>query len=118
MRFSGLVVVMMMSICFASNAQTREDYTLQAEHVDISKSIEIFPNPAIDFVHVRIDQLPAQNVKLTLHNIIGNEMKIETEVVDAHELRVRVKDLAAGYYLLALKDDETKFRGTFKFLKR
>jgi hypothetical protein len=53
-----------------------------------------------------------------VHNIIGNRINIETEVIDEHTLRVKVKDLASGYYLLAIKDPESKFRGTYKFLKR
>jgi hypothetical protein len=45
-------------------------------------------------------------------------MEIETEIVNEHELRVRVKELASGYYLLAVKNEEANFRGIFKFLKR
>jgi hypothetical protein len=87
------------------------------------KSVHIYPNPASEFIFVKIDKLPVEKVRLTLHSIIGNQMEIETEIVDdvEHEgkvIRVRVKDLAAGYYLLAVKDDDSKFRGTFKFLKR
>ena len=87
---------------------------------DINKSVHLFPNPAIgvEYVHVKVDQLPAAKIKLTVHNIIGNEIPIETEVVNEHELRVKIKELASGYYLFAIKDDESKFRGTYKFLKR
>jgi len=83
-----------------------------------AKAVHIFPNPAVDFVHVKIDHFSAEHVKLTVHNIIGNEVPVEVEVLDKHELRVRVKDLNSGYYLLALKDDENRFQGTYKFLKR
>jgi hypothetical protein len=60
----------------------------------------------------------AENVKIVVRSVIGNEMKLEVEVINQHEVQVKVKDLAAGYYLLAISDDETKFRGTYKFLKR
>ena len=110
---------MLASLSFSAVAQTREDYASgQPDKASIFKSVEVFPNPTSDFVHIRIEQLPVEKIKLTLHNIIGNEMPTEVEVIDEHELRVKVKDLAAGYYLLALKDEETKFRGTYKFLKR
>ncbi|HYC84198.1 MAG TPA: T9SS type A sorting domain-containing protein, partial [Chryseosolibacter sp.] len=78
----------------------------------------IFPNPAVEYVHVRTVDVPASKIKLAVHNILGNKMEIETEIVDEYELRVRVKDLSSGYYLLAIKDEDAKFRGTFKFLKR
>ncbi|SKC89871.1 T9SS type A sorting domain-containing protein [Ohtaekwangia koreensis] len=100
-------------------AQEREQNPpVQTEHVDLVKSVHIFPNPAVEFVHIRIDQFKAQDIKLSLHNIIGNEMNTETEIVDEHELRVRVKDLASGYYLLAMKDKDSKFTSTFKFVKK
>jgi hypothetical protein len=118
MRLTGIICIVLVSIGFAAKAQTREDFSTQPEKMSLIRSVEVFPNPTSDFVHVRIDQVPVQNVKITLHNIIGNEMSVETEVVDDHEVRIRVKDLVAGYYLLALKDEETKFRGTYKFLKK
>ena len=45
-------------------------------------------------------------------------MDVEKEVIDQHEIRLRVKDLPSGYYFLALKDDDTSLRSSFKFLKR
>jgi hypothetical protein len=89
-----------------------------AQEVNLTKSVHLFPNPATEFVDVKLDQFPAENVQLTVHNIIGNELQVETEVLDEHLIRVKVKDLASGYYLLAVKDEESKFRGTYKFLKR
>lgn len=112
------IIILLFSIGFAAQAQTREDYDIQTTRSDIAKTVHIFPNPAVDFVHVRLDLFSAANVRLSLFNLIGNEVQVETEIVDEHEIKVRVKDLNAGYYLLALKDDQDRFRGTFKFLKR
>jgi hypothetical protein len=117
-------IVMMMIIAGAAAleviAQEREQNNppVQSEHNDIAKSVRIFPNPAVEFVHVRIDQFKAADIRLSLHNIIGNEVNTETEIVDEHEIRVRVKDLASGYYLLAMKDKDSKFTSTFKFVKK
>jgi hypothetical protein len=88
------------------------------EKMNVVKSINVFPNPASEYVHIRLDDLKASQVKLTMHNIIGNEVQIEPETVDQHEIRIKIKDLASGYYLLALRDEQTRFRGTYKFLKR
>ena len=90
----------------------------QSDRQEISKSVEIFPNPAVEYVHVRLEHLNLDNVKVKLHNIIGNEMNIETDKLDEHTLRIKVKDLDAGYYLIALNDDKSKFKGIYKFLKR
>lgn len=108
-----------------AQAQIKEEYIAQAqttpsstERNDISKSVSLFPNPAIEYINVKIEQLPAEDLKVGLHNIIGNEIPAEVEITDKHELRIRVKDLAAGYYLLTLKSEAAHFRGTYKFVKR
>ena len=98
-------------------AQSDIEFT-QPERQEISKSVQLYPNPAIDFVNVRLEHVSVSNVNVTLHNIIGNEIRIETDIVDEHTLRIRVKDLDSGYYLLALNDSQSKFKGIYKFLKR
>jgi hypothetical protein len=80
--------------------------------------VHLFPNPATEDIFIELDHFPAENVVVTVHTIIGNELQVEKEVVEDNLIRVRVKDLASGYYLLAIKDEESKFRGTYKFLKR
>lgn len=91
---------------------------MHSERTINPKSISIYPNPAVDYVEVNLDQLLATNVKLTLYNIIGNQIQIDSETIDEHKIRIRVKDFASGYYLIALRDEKTNFRGTYKFLKR
>lgn len=113
-----LLIALLAAAAQTGWAQTLPDESTYAQERDITKTVHIFPNPATDFVHVKVDHFPASKVKLTLHNIIGNVVEIETELVDEHEIRVKVKDLASGYYLLAVKEEEAKYRGTFKFLKR
>lgn len=88
------------------------------EREEDPKIVRVYPNPAVDFIHVQVEHAKAQNLKLSLHNIIGNEMRIESEIVDEHEVRIRVKDLTAGYYLLAIKDDESGLRTIHKVLKK
>ena len=102
---------------FAVRAQATYDAE-QPARIDMSKSVQIFPNPAVEYVHVRLEQVNMDNVKISMHNIIGNQINIETEKIDEHELRIKVKDFDTGYYLIALKDEQLKFSGTYKFLKR
>jgi hypothetical protein len=120
MRFVKLVLVVLMLSAFQlSMAQSQPDVpSPTTPEVNLTRSVHLFPNPATEFVDVQLDQFPAENVKLTVHNIIGNELQVETEILNEHLIRVKVKELATGYYLLAIKDEESKFRGTYKFLKR
>lgn len=120
MRFFRLLLLLMgMSVAGLAQAQSQpETPPSVSEEVNLVKSVHLFPNPATEFIDVKLDQLPAANVSLTVHNIIGNELQVETEVIEEDLIRVKVKDLAAGYYLLAVKDEESSFRGMYKFLKR
>jgi hypothetical protein len=120
MRTLNLIaaVIFMFTTCEDALAQVAESRPLFAETADISKSISLYPNPTTDFIHIKLGLLNSSQAKLSMHNILGSEITIESEVIDDHELRVRVKDLPTGYYLLAVRDEATQFRGTYKFLKR
>ncbi len=113
--FTVILAILISSL--GVRAQSDIDF-VQPERQELSKSVQLFPNPAIDFVNVRLEHVKVNSVSVTLHNIIGNEIHIETDVVDEHTLRIKVKDLDAGYYLLALNDSQSKFKGIYKFLKR
>lgn len=114
-----LTLLFVIALCGSAFAQVTETFNAsQSEKSDLSKSITLYPNPTTEFVFVKLGLLDSNHTKLTLHNILGNELTIETEVVDEHEVRVRVKDLPTGYYLLAIRDEQSSFRGTYKFLKR
>jgi hypothetical protein len=119
MRFAKFILVITLSFTAGlAFSQNQPDEGVITAERDLSQSVHIFPNPAVEYVHVKIMEIPASKIILAVHNILGNKVDIETEIVDEHELRVKVKDLTSGYYLLAIKDDEAKFRGTYKFLKR
>lgn len=112
------VFTIIVSGAFSLFAQERPSQANTSERIDVIKSVHVFPNPAQEFVHIKSDYIQAADVKLTLHNIIGNEIPSETEIVGEHELRVRVKDFVSGYYLISLRDEKNKQTATVKFLKR
>lgn len=100
-----------------SMGQVKEDSFYQRTP-DPIKSVEIFPNPATEFVTVKFANPIANKVKFSVHNVIGNIMELESEIVDEHEIKIRVKDLATGYYLVSVKDERSNLSSTIKFLKR
>ena len=114
------ILVVMMALTGAALAQASGGYGVEqsGERLESVKAVHLYPNPTTEFVHIRLESMNIDHIKVSMHNIIGNELPIETEKVDDHELRIRVKDFDAGYYLLALRDEQTNFRGTYKFLKR
>lgn len=85
---------------------------------DPQTKIQMFPNPASEYLHVKIEGVNVANLQIAVHNIIGNVVTSEVELVGEYEFRLRVKDLTTGYYLLAMRDEGSSFKGTYKFLKR
>lgn len=98
-------------------AQGREE---SAATTDLTKSVQIYPNPAVDFLTIKFDAPIAKTSKLIFHSIIGSTLDLdhEIEVIDETEIKVRVKDLPTGYYILAIQDPASNSRGIHKFLKR
>jgi hypothetical protein len=102
-------------------SHSRKNQTASAFNTerDLTKSVHIYPNPATEFVYVKVEEIPASKIKVSLTNIIGNNVEAESEIMSEHEIRVKVKDLASGYYLLTVKEEgNNRFRSTFKVLKR
>lgn len=118
MRTLLILLIVFFFAGLSAQAQTRDEYGLQTGRSNMEKFVFIYPNPAIDYVSVRFAHFPAQNVQVSLFNIIGNEVAVEIEAVDEREIRLRVKELAPGYYLIVFKDQQDKFQGTYKILKR
>ena len=89
----------------------------QNEKADLRNQIEVYPNPAVDNVFVKITASDLEKVEFELFNIIGAGMKIETEEISKNYYRVGVKELPAGYYLLMVKDPAKHFSRAFKIHK-
>jgi hypothetical protein len=82
------------------------------------KFVEVYPNPAIDFLTIKFENPIAKTSKLAFHSIIGNSIELEQEVVDEFEIRVKVKELPIGYYIIMVNDPISSERGIYKFLKK
>lgn len=110
-----LAGVFVLLLAVASKGQSVE--SLSSAGNDLLRSARVYPNPAVDYVSLKFEQPVAKQVTVELHSIIGNQLEVETEIVDDYEVRLRVKDLPSGYYLLDVKLTGAS-HGAFKFLKR
>lgn len=111
----GLVLMFILSFSGRIYAQKTEFFTSSADPV---KSVALFPNPATEAISVIFEKPEARQSGVILYTIIGNEIMAEAEPVDDYELRIRVRDLPSGYYLLAVRNDKSGLKVTRKFLKR
>ena len=122
MTLRAVLIFFLLAAATSTFSQSYEkEYDDPLTYPDLTQdkiSVQLFPNPTPDYINIKLGQLKADHVKLSFHNIIGNEMEAEVEKIDDHLMRIRVKEMAPGYYFITIKDETSRFRGTFKFLKR
>lgn len=102
----------------SAQAQQKDEVTSYGTPSLDLKSVSIFPNPATEYLNIKFENPIAKTTKLTVHNVIGNTVDVESETIDEFEIRLRVKDLPVGYYLLAVRNEASNSRSTIKFVKR
>ena len=104
---------------FGAFAQSGRDFpAFGSELLERKNTVEIYPNPSVDFLNVKIENSTLEKTELVVHSIIGSRFKVEIEKTESAQYRIDVRDLPPGYYLLSIKDPVTEFSKTFKFLKR
>ena len=114
-----IAILSLTMIALGAYAQSGQDFSTFGNELLVQKNIvEIYPNPSVDFLNVKIENSNLEKTELIVHSIIGSKHKVEVEITSLNQYRVDVRDLPAGYYLLSIKDATTKFSKTFKFLKR
>ena len=103
---------------FAQSGNTFRTESAIPYKTDPIRAVQLFPNPATDYLSLKFEHPQARKIKLTVYTIIGNAVDVESEVLDDFELRIRVRDLNSGYYLLAIHNQDSGYKNTLKFLKR
>ena len=106
-------------ISFGAFAQTGGDFTsFGNELLELKNKVEIYPNPSVDFLNVKINNADLNKTELVVYSIIGSKYQVEIEKTEEYQFKIDVRDLPPGYYLLSIKDPQSDFSKTFKFLKR
>ena len=91
---------------------------LNTESLQIETEIELYPNPAIDFLTVTLKNSQLKDVRFEMYNIIGNKLKLELDKVSSDSYKINVKEFHSGYYLLIIKDPISRYNKAFKFRKQ
>jgi hypothetical protein len=107
-----VIVLITGQVCFG---QVHEESLRTGDPV---KSVQVYPNPAVDYLTIKFEAPIAKSSKLAFHSIIGSSLELEQEVIDEFEIRVKVKDLPIGYYVVAIHDPQNNSRAIYKFLKK
>lgn len=92
---------------------------------DIDENAVLYPNPATDYLYVRVDLLKNQfsSLSFEVRNILGNQMSIRAEQYREDTYRITVNDFPSGYYLLTIScnecpGDQSSSKESYKFLKQ
>jgi hypothetical protein len=108
---------MLLVVSVLANAQNEVVSNLQTKN-DPKLKVEIFPNPTADFLTIDLSKFDLKKPKIEIRNIIGSKMVILKEDADEKKIRVDVSAYPKGYYLVLVKDDQTKFQQTVRFSKK
>ncbi|MFY0689402.1 MAG: T9SS type A sorting domain-containing protein [Cyclobacteriaceae bacterium] len=79
--------------------------------------VEVYPNPTISDIVVEIKNGQFMKPTFEVRNMIGNKMLVEPEHLGNNKYKFDLKDLASGYYFVVVKDDLTRFKKAYRFLK-
>lgn len=80
--------------------------------------IEIYPNPATEWIIVNFKDSQFSNASIELRSMIGNKLPIEIEKMSPTRYRISMKDFASGYYFIVIKDDFLRLNKAYKILKK
>ncbi|MDQ3535854.1 MAG: T9SS type A sorting domain-containing protein [Bacteroidota bacterium] len=113
----ALLVFMTFSLAAIAQSPSRDVSNFEDQELKVRNLVDIYPNPTSDFLHVEIKESELITVGFEMYNIIGSKIKVSFEQVGKNHFKIPVEDLANGYYVLIVKDDETRYRKAFKFMK-
>ncbi len=82
--------------------------------IDISLEIVAFPNPATDYVKLKVENHETVNLHYQLYNI--NATPLENKKIESNETIIVLRDLIQGIYFLKVTDKQKEIK-TFKIIK-
>lgn len=120
---TSILLTLTIMIGLAQNSDQQDSYVgennqLSKNGLELKQVVEVYPNPAIDFLNIDVQSQDLVQVEFEVYDIIGNNISVSAEKLTASKYRVPVSDLHSGYYMLIVKDPYSRYRQIFKFGKR
>lgn len=81
---------------------------------DISLEIVVYPNPATDYVKLKVENYESENLSYQLYNINGT--LLENKKIESNETSIVMRNLIQGTYFLKVTDKQKEIK-TFKIIK-
>jgi hypothetical protein len=115
------ILFLVITASYGQNSAVDQDNSdipkLNTKSLQIETSVEVYPNPASDFINITLKNSKLEKVEIEMYNIIGNKVDFEMEQVNSYNYKANVKNLQSGYYLLVIKDQVNRFNKAYKFRK-
>ena len=111
------MILSLMLFSVMANAQNESLASLKLNS-DPKVKVEVFPNPTSDFLTIDLSKLDLKQPKIEIRNIIGSKMEMTSEDLGDKKHRVDVTSYPRGYYLVLVKDEQSKFQQTIRFSKK
>ena len=87
------------------------------DFLDKANRIDVYPNPAQEFLVVQISNSNVDDLKFEIRSLLGQKMLVVPEDLGNGKYRFAVKDFAVGYYFMIVKDTRGAVQVAKKWLK-
>ncbi|MEM6321142.1 MAG: T9SS type A sorting domain-containing protein [Bacteroidota bacterium] len=97
---------------------TLADIPSNTEEPNWANQVQIFPNPASDFLRLAYDFPTSKTVNLSIYNSLGQLLHIEHDFLSTKgQITFNVSDWQAGYYILRMNSDGSQVTRSFLVVK-
>lgn len=125
MKFYALILILFFAfiqISVAQDSQIQNNSSelpqIKKESLQVSMDVDLYPNPAVEFLNITLKNSNLKNVQFEMYNVIGNKIDYDIESVNSESYKIDVKEFNPGYYLLIIKDPISRYNKAFKFRKQ
>ncbi len=94
-----------------------ENDIIVQDFLDKANRIDVYPNPAQEFLIVQVSNSNVQDLKFEIRSLLGQEMIVVPEDLGNGKYRFAIKDFSVGYYFVIVKDSQGIVNLAKKFLK-
>lgn len=79
---------------------------------EIVKKLDVYPNPADDYIFVKLEKEIEQEVKIEVMSFIGNKMNASSEKIEKDLYKLNLRNIPSGHYYVIIS------YGTVKEMKK
>jgi len=91
------------------------DEVLSVADTALEMAVSLFPNPTIDFVNISVSE-SSRDLSVNVYSLTGKQVRTINSTQS--DMRINVRDLTSGIYLLEVIDASNNARVVQRVIKR